>query len=219
LRKDSLGNPYNVIGQVAPKKIDLINKDIKNQSIEDGETKEYKKDTINYTSIGSVKSDTPLEKIQKKEQSIDANKPEPREQDSYKIKGPVILHKREEINTVGSDKKYNSYKNVSMGGVLGSFNTPFSNDDDKDKNIIGANIEMPTNNDGNINISKEDNDKVKTINYSDLKSDTLTLPKKEIESIDIINNTTDKTLATTADNKTDDDKEIIDLSSMDIINK
>ncbi len=218
LRKETTENFYGAMGRVAPKKIGLINEDIKNQSIKDDQVTKNKNDLPVLPIQNEEKNKDIVTNIQQSKQgnAVDISKTETKKEKSNEIKGPVILHRRDEIKAVGADKKYTGYKNVSAGGVLGSFGTPFFGAGEY-KNIVGANVEMPVNDDKNIKISKKNDNKVKHINYSELKSDVASLAEEEIKEKDTVENTVGDT--SLPNSKPDDDREIIDLSSMKIINK
>ena len=54
--------------------------------------------------------------------------------------GPLVLHKKEEIASVGQSAVTKGYKPMSFGSFMGSFKTP----QNKEVNISRAEVEMPT---------------------------------------------------------------------------
>ena len=136
----------------------------------------------------------------------------------------MMLHKKDNIKTVAQEQSYDNseYKDVSMGGVMGSFNTPFVNKEQKEEDPI-AEVEIPSNEDSqdDIEISKKDNG-VKNVHYSAMKTDLS--DKKSLrdisESVSHNNENTEKPSPenTNKENSNDDEDEVVDLSTMKIIN-
>lgn len=137
---------------------------------------------------------------------------------------PMMLHKKDNIRAVAQEQSYDSseYKDVSMGGVMGSFSTPFVNKEQKEEDPI-AEVEIPNNEDSqdDIKISKKD-DGVKNVHYSAMKTDLS--EKKSLRDISesvSSNNENAEQLSpenTNKENSNDDEDEVVDLSTMKIIN-
>lgn len=54
--------------------------------------------------------------------------------------GPVVLHKKEEVSSVGQSTAGKAYRQMSFGSFMGAFKSP----QNKEANISRAEIEMPT---------------------------------------------------------------------------
>lgn len=97
------------------------------------------------------------------------------------IKAPVILHKKEKFQSVVEESPDVNYKDITMGGLMGSFNASSVKNSSGIKNEIpDATIEIPVkqnddvlnvNNNRKLNIEKRQFNNVKTVHYSTYKTD------------------------------------------------
>ncbi len=101
------------------------------------------------------------------------------------VQGPVMLHKREEAESIVKKRPAAAYRQTSFGGFGGSFRTPFAK---KIKpSATKVEIEMPTNQKqeeekvSKVPVSVKRYDQAKTVHYAALKTDVSGLSPKTTE--------------------------------------
>jgi hypothetical protein len=127
-------------------------------------------------------------------------------------KGPMILHKQEELSTVGQEMVGKDYKSTAFGGFGGAFKAPFMKKQKREEPI--ATVELPyadavkkdaAPEKGSVPVTKKkwDAPAAKTVHYSALSTK---LKKPEVVTTPL--------RPKPQEEKEDDNDEIVDLSTM-----